>query len=191
MHTYVIFRALQILVQLKLIFFICLFIANITAAFGENIGDTTTPHYYPWYQFSKATIQLIDGSKITMQIMVVEDSTLKVIIDDTAYKRISISEIRSIKVKRGSVANGLGCGAFTGVLLGYVVGYVAYDLKNFPDENTDDAKMRGLEGAIIGLVPGAVIGGIIGGIFTKRHFKINGDIKKVRKMLKALSYAQA
>jgi hypothetical protein len=40
-------------------------------------------------------------------------------------------------------------------------------------------------------VPGAVIGGIIGGIFTKRHFKINGDIKKVRKMLKALWYAQA
>jgi len=191
MHTYLIFRALLILVHLKPIFFICFFILNITAAFGENSGDTTTPHYYVWYRFPKATIQLIDGGKITMQIMVVEDSCLKVFIDDKAYKRISISNIRSIKVKRSAVANGLGYGAFTGGLLGYAVGYLTYDIDRFPYENTDEAKESGVKGAIIGLVPGAVVGAIITGIFTKRHFKINGDIKKLHKMLKVLSYAQA
>jgi hypothetical protein len=53
-----------------------------------------------------------------------------------------------------------------------------------------DREMNGMLGAIIRVAPGAVAGGIIGGIFTKRHFRIQGDMKKLDKMFETLKHAE-
>ena len=149
-------------------------------------------YYAPnMYINAKVKIHLMHGGKISGRITI-NDSSLLVSNGDTDYKTIRILEIRSIKIKRNAVANGLDLGAVSGGLLGYVVGYITYngDDSYYPDEDPPEQKERAWAGAMIGAVPGAVAGGIIGGIFTKRHFRIDGDIRKLHKTIETLRRAE-
>jgi len=101
---------------------------------------------------------------------------------------IAIPEIKVIKIKRHRFFLGMVSGAVITGFVGYEVGYNSYNdnLSASEDENRNNADLKGYKGAVIGAVPGAVIGSIIGSISVKRRFKINGDIKKIRAMMKTL-----
>ena len=83
----------------------------------------------------------------------------------------------------------MGYGVIIGGILGYGIGHITYNDDSY-DEDPPEQQIRGWAGAIIGAVPGAFVGGIVGGIFTKRHFKINGDMKKLQKMFETIQRAE-
>jgi hypothetical protein len=178
--------------QLQLLRFILLswfFISNVIAAIAGN-QDTSLPYFQVSYQVAKATIYLMDGSKISLESIIVSDSSLRGFKDDAVYRRIDISEIRSIKIKRNSVVKGLAYGAVAGGIVGYVVGNATYNGNTSFDDDSSKQELRSWAGAVAGAVPGAFIGGIVGGIFAKRRFRIDGDIDKLNKMVKRLKKAE-
>jgi hypothetical protein len=187
MGTKLIYRSL-LQSLLRFIFLICFFISNIIASIAQNTSGTYSQFQVD--QLTQATIYLMDRSKINLKSIVVRDSSLTGFKDDTVYKSIRISEIHSIKIKRSSVVKGLSYGAVIGGIVGYVVGNATYnDNPSDYDDDTSKQQLRSWAGAIAGAVPGAVVGGIIGGIFTKRHFRIDGDLQKLKKMANKLKRA--
>lgn len=186
MGTKLIYRSL-LQSLLRFIFLIWFFISNIIALIAQNIRGTYSQ--FQADQLTQATIYLMDRSKINLKSIVVRDSSLTGFKDDTVYKSIRILEIHSIKIKRNSVVKGLSYGAVIGGVVGYVVGNATYNDNPSYDDDSSKQQLRSWAGAIAGAVPGAVVGGIIGGIFTKRHFRIDGDIQKLKEMSNKLKRA--
>jgi hypothetical protein len=174
---------------MRFIFLICFFTSNIIASVAQNNQDTAAPHFQEQYQFDKATICLMDKSKILLKSVVVNNNSLAGFKDDTVYKNIRVSAIHSIRIKRNGVVKGLAYGAVIGGIVGYGVGYVTYSADSYYADTVDAQGTRAAFGALIGAAPGAFVGGIIGGIFTKRHFRINGDMKNFGKMFETLKRA--
>jgi hypothetical protein len=147
-------------------------------------------YYAPnMYIISKVTIHLMSREKVKGGIIEVNDSSLLISKGDSNYKSISISEIHSVRIKRNGVVKGLGYGVIIGGILGYGIGYITYNDDSY-DEDPPEQEIRGWAGAIIGAVPGAAVGSIIGGIFTKRNFRINGNMKKLQKMFETIQRAE-
>ena len=137
-------------ILLKLIFLICFFISGITAAIAGNNGDTAIPRFFAphmyyapnMYIISKVTIHLMSREKVKGEIIEVNDSSLLISKGDSDYKSISISEIRSVRIKRNGVVKGLGYGVIIGGILGYGIGHITYNDDSY-DEDPPEQQIRG------------------------------------------------
>jgi outer membrane lipoprotein SlyB len=143
----------------------------------------------------KATVYLKNNAKTTGIITQITDSTIVLLQSlpkensiTYANSIIKIQEIKIIKIKKHAFFLGMASGAMATGFLGYGLGRGSYADNPLlsDDENNNKAEMEGYKGAVIGAVPGAVMGSIIGSMVVKRKFIINGDIKKVKAMVKRL-----
>jgi len=183
-------RSLSALIFQKTILLFYFFVLKILASTAQDKVDTADTSFYLPPIFESATIRLNNHIKVRGRIRNINDSILQIYQDKTGYKNISISQIRSVRVRRNGLVKGLGYGAAIGGIVGYGIGYFSYNNDDPYDDDTSGEEASGVLGAAIGLAPGAVVGGIIGGIFTRRHFRIAGQKEKLEKMCKALRRAQ-
>jgi hypothetical protein len=180
---------------MKRFYIICFCLAIFFQASSQNDIDTVIQFNYIPSSPLKASIHLSNNTVTTGTIVQIIDSVLILSVSSEkentiTYSRsiISIKEIKIIKIKRkafwlGTVTGGVITGA-----VGYGVGSSSYydDPLLSDAENEDKANLKGYEGALIGAVPGAVIGSLVGSIVVKRKFIINGDIKNIKAMVKAV-----
>jgi hypothetical protein len=164
----------------------------INFATAQNLSFPTRSFEFHPEKFPKATVYLESDSSIQGIIMKITESilVLSAYANDTAKNKsffdIPITQIKKVRIKTDISLSMAGGAVLTG-LVGYGLGYLTYDHDNSlsDEDNKDNAQLRGALGALIAAVPGAFIG-MVTGLFHQQNFVINGDNKKMKRLMKAL-----